>query len=369
MAAQYSYTAGALGVGRRWRLASPDRANDRTPVEREASDVSHGKGRISSGFLRHCDPSGLWIAEEGVIMGIGPTNKPLAESDELTTIHGISPDRASKFRASGIDTLQKLAEISDEKAESVAVTIKYVSAQMIRHWRTEAQERLSQPPAKEDADGQIEDEQVEWHSIASFSVAFQSRTIGSQGEQRRAQIVHRQGNGPQFFYEVDSEEPWRWILDRLGERVQPQAAPPAQPLTSSPARKQSIQVEIAEVRAFQPPQATAFIEDDASGTMLQGPLQGNEPFALETSVRLRGSDASARQACQTQLFARSLPPQTPLDLGSARCDALSPGKLGYRVRLPKISLPAGIYRLRVMVTVQEAGIASCYVDGPVLQVI
>jgi hypothetical protein len=310
-----------------------------------------------------------------------PANSNPAETDELTAIHGISPDRATKLRESGIDTLQKLADISDEKAAIVAATIKYVSAQMIRDWRAEARELLSQPQDKGKVKAQTETkaEPEEWRSIASFSVAFQSRRIKGQGEERRAQIVHRQGDGPRFFYDIDSDKPWRWILGHLGERSQPQAAPyegaavQAQTTEPSPAAEPSIQAKIAGVRVFQPPQAGAPIEASTSGKLFQGCLHGDEPFALEATVRLTGPGSSKaateQQACRAQLFARPLPPGMPIDLGNMRCDALSPDKPAYMVRRPKASLPSGVYHLQVMITIQGAGIVARPLDGPVLQVV
>lgn len=287
-----------------------------------------------------------------------------AKSDALTVIHGISPERASKFRDCGIDSLQVLAEISDAKAESVATKIKYVSAQMIKDWRAAAQERLSFPQVEEESrpKSEIDVEEREWRSIASFSVAFQSRQVGEQREQRRVQIAHRQGDGPRFFHDIESDKSWRWILDQLGPRAQPPAAP-----------ELSVQPEIARIRLFQPRHTKMPIEGSKPGELLSAALRADEPFALEASFTLTGLGAGdvaqGQRSCHARFYARNLPPGKSIRLGDAQFDASAQDEPVYKVHIPKASLPGGIYRLRVAVAVQGAGIASRYADGPILQVV
>jgi hypothetical protein len=313
--------------------------------------------------------------------GEGLASSSQVKSDELTVIHGISPERAAKFRECGIDSLQELADISDAKAESVATQIKYVSAQMIKDWRARAQERLSPPQVEEDASPEAETdvEEAEWRSIASFSVAFQSRKVGEQREQRRVQIAHRQGDGPRFFDDVESDRPWQWILDQLSQRAQPQEEPQeelavlARPAAKSSAPELLVQPEITQIRLFQPRYTETPIEASKTDELFPGAIDADEPFAVEASFTLTGpgaSEAAQRQSTYRASFsARSLPPGRSVDLGDMWSRPSMQAERPYRVRLPKASLPAGIYRLQVTIAVQGAGIAVSNSDGPILQVV
>jgi len=323
-------------------------------------------------------------------MTASPTDRESSSScqvkgDDLTVIHGISPDRASRFRASGIDSLEKLAEVSDAQAETVAAEIKYVSPQMIKDWRADARERLSLPQDEEGTEPEIDAKKGQWRSIASFSVAFQSRQAPGQEEERRVQIAHRQGDGPEFFNEVEGDKPWRWIIDQLGEKPQPREAPQEEPavpkepaVEEEPAKRPptpelSVQPEITKLRLFQPRETETPIAVGTRGDLFPGVVHASEPFALEASFTLRGSGArevAERQpTCRARFSARSLPPGSSIHLGDAQFCAHAADESLYQVRLPKTSLPKGIYRLRIVVIVQKAGIASGYSDGPILQMV
>ena len=69
--------------------------------------------------------------------------------DDLTAIHGISEERAAKLGGVGVSSLQDLAEVSGDTAESIAATWSGVSASMIEKWRAEAQELLASREVKD----------------------------------------------------------------------------------------------------------------------------------------------------------------------------------------------------------------------------
>jgi hypothetical protein len=242
---------------------------------------------------------------------------------------------------------------------------------------------LADPPVEEKANPNMETgaKEGEWRSIASFLLAFQSRRTREQAEERRVHIRHKESDSLSEDFEgmdVESDRPWRWMLDQLDQWVQSPSglqedpAVQAQPAEPPSPPELSIKPEIIEIRAFQPSQTEAAIEVNEAGDLFKGTLEENEPFALEASFAFTGSGASEvegeQRACLARFSARPLPPGDLIPLADAEFCASVQDEPGCSVQIPKLSLPAGIYQLQVVVEVQGVGTTSRPVEGPIFQV-
>jgi hypothetical protein len=331
-------------------------------------------------------------------MTTAPTGeKPLTsndrECDDLTFINGISPQRQQRLWKLGICTLQELAAISDDEIEAVAAEITGFSEKMIRKWRTKAQDRMSsqqviEPPELESEDApNSRSAESEWTSTDVFIVEFQVFEVEDRPEEQRLMAEHievRDGTWMDKFtgegQEVKDEELWRWANRKVGDRMErmpelEEVVPVEVPAdtAASPAASLPAKVEVTQILAFQPPWAETPIGTGGNGQPFAGFLRGGEPFALAASLEC--VQPSAPEASQNRLtysagfYARNLSTGERLGLGETEPITLGEGELPCTAMLPEVTLPPGMYRLRVLATSQGIPAVPGYLEVPVLQVV
>ena len=213
--------------------------------------------------------------------------------------------------------------------------------------------------------------ETEWKSFASFVVVFQVRQPKDQTEEQRIKVHHKESDKHEKWSGIEGEQPWRWMLDQLGEKVQ--QVPQSERLTGvQPAAASPVTVEIAQVQAFQRPQAETPIAIGKAGRQFQGFVRSGEPFALEVSFELAGpgaADIVKRQATYSaQFHVRNLTTRAKTPLGDTKAISLV-GETPYTAILPQASLQPGLYRLQALVTLQSTPPIVGYLKVPMLQVV
>jgi predicted flap endonuclease-1-like 5' DNA nuclease len=150
------------------------------------------------------------------------------------------------------------------------------------------------------------------------------------------------------------------------------ALPEASIVIEEPAAAPSVTVEIAQVRAFQPPDAETPTAVGEASQPFSGFVRSGEPFALEVFFELAGAGADDVVKRQTtynaQFHVRNLTTRARKHLGGTKPAALVAGK-PLTAMLPQVSLQPGLYRLRVLVTLQDAPPIAGYFEVPLLQVV
>jgi hypothetical protein len=154
----------------------------------------------------------------------------------------------------------------------------------------------------------------------------------------------------------------------------PEAALPKAPIViAEPAAAPSVAVEIAQVQAFQPPDVETPTAAGEANQPFSGFVRSGEPFRLEASFELAGpavAEVAKKQVTyRAQFYARNRSTGERLHLGDTKPDTLIEGKSSYTATLPKAALQPGLYRLRVLATLQGVRTAPGYLEVPLLQVV
>jgi hypothetical protein len=314
--------------------------------------------------------------------GENPMNSSDRTGDDLTAIKGISEKRQYRLREEfGICTLQDLATISDEKIESVAKGLRGVSSSTVKGWSVEARKELSSQRVIESAPAEAGEKanspatEGEWKSVASFVGTFQVRQV-KDGTKQRIQVRYLEGD--KYWEEewsgIESEQPWRWILDQLPKKVQqePEHEEKLQ-VETQPTATLPVTVEITQIQAFQPPETETPSVIGEAGQPFLGFLRSGEPFALKVCFALAetaAAEVAKRQVTyRAQFYARNLTTRERTLLGDTEPDTLVETQLSYTAVLPEATLQPGMYRLRVLVTLQDVRMVPGYLEVPLLQVV
>jgi hypothetical protein len=293
-----------------------------------------------------------------------------------------------------VDTVQGLLSLSVDAVEArFKAEGKTVPREQIEGWFTRAQQLLAErpspqivEPADAEAERQANSPPDEWKSLASFLVLLEVRTVG--GGQEEQQILARYmpvdkdgiwlGEYERPEMAIEGTQLYQWMLDQLGERAMPPAAPEdelpieVRPVVSSPSAAPEVNVEITNIRAFQPPKAETPVLIGEAGGPLQGSLRGDEPFALRASFVLTGpaADEVAKEQVpyRAQFYAHNLVTFQRALLGDTEPDVLVESELPYSVTLPEASLEPGMYRLIAVVMLKGPPPVMGHLELPLLQV-
>lgn len=341
-------------------------------------------------------------------------NSSDSDLDDLTMIKGIGPARQRWFEDSlDVRTFGDLAALSVDAIESRLKTDKQIaSRETIETWIAEAHgraakragkptraakgtkakaevkalagenETTSQPvKSAEDDDGgkaQFPTGRDGWKPFASFVVEYQERTVEGQAIEYRTTAHHMEADTSTNWPGIERQQHCHWMLEQLGDRiseepVKGQHPAPEHPTEPVPVAKKPVRVEIAQIRAFQPPQAGNPVGTGEPDQPFEGYLRGDAPFALEIRFNLGGEAAAdlieeqvvfrARAYVQDQSTGKSI------HLGDVGPGTLVKGELAHAAILPDITLPAGIYRLFALVTLQAGSVRPDFVTLPVFKVV
>lgn len=326
--------------------------------------------------------------------GQKPINSSISTGDDLTAIKGIGPARQRWLKESlNVHSYRDLAAVPVEEMESqLKAEGQVVSRGEIDSWVAQAQELAlaADPPARgvELADTEVGRKagsparERGWQPFASFVVEFQAREPKGRAEERRTTVHHMEADRSEAWPGIEGERLCQWMLGQLTKETQRETEVEA-PIEEPPAVELSIGAQVAETLpvtaritqlcAFQPPQTDTPSAIGEVGRPFQGIIRGDEPFALAACLALAGPAAyeiTKKQATyRAQFYACNLPTGERTHLGDTKPETLVEGKLSYTAVLQDVSLPPGMYRLRVAMTLQDVRTAPGYLEVQLLQVV
>jgi hypothetical protein len=326
--------------------------------------------------------------------GQKPINTSARTGDDLTAIKGIGPARQRWLKESlNVHSYRDLAALpADEMESQLKADGQVISRGEIDSWVAQARELAlaADPPAKgvELADTKVGRKvgsparEREWQPFASFVVEFQAREPKGRAVERRTMVHHMEADRSETWPGIEGKRLCRWILGQLTKETRqendvgaPIGESPAvgSPVGAQPAETLPVTVRITQLRAFQPPQTDMPSAIGEVGRPFQGIVRGDEPFALAACLALAGPAAyeiTKKQATyRAQFYACNLPTGERTHLGDTKPETLIEGKLSYTAVLKDVSLPRGMYRLRVATTLQDVRTAPGYLEVPLLQVV
>jgi hypothetical protein len=213
-----------------------------------------------------------------------------------------------------------------------------------------------------------------WKPFASFVVEFQAREVEGRTEERRTTVHYMEADKGKTWSGTEGERLCQWMLSQLGEVAQRRAESEEElPVKARGAAALPVTVEIAQIRAFQPPQAGAPIGIGEVGRPFLGFARGNESLAFEASFELTGLGAvevtKEQRTYRAQFYAGDMSTDATIHLGDTEPDILIENKLSYTALLPKAILAPGMYRVQVLVKVQGLPPILGCLEVPLLQVV
>ena len=334
------------------------------------------------------------------VSGEEPMKSSEKAHDDLTAIKGIGSIRQDWFRDSfNVRTFQDLATLSVDKiASRLKADGQIPSQSAIESWIFQAREfaaatgpsarqagELANAKTKED--DHLLTKEGEWEFVSVFLVEFRVLKANDR-EIRRAITVERreinkkgmwlQDNGVKEPVEVEGQDLYTWMVEQLGEDVWPEPKAhdlvqpkPAKPL---PPAKPPAKVKITEVRVFQPPQSETPAQIIKRAEPFQASVKSDEPFAVDVDFELVGPAAAdvvrKEIKCTAQSYVYDRAKDTSVHLGDAGPSVLQEGKPNFTFALPEATLQQGRYRLWVLLTTQDATLATPdYIEVPLLKVV
>lgn len=286
--------------------------------------------------------------------------------DDLTVINGIGPARQewliNKF---GIRSFSDLAAISPDK---ILAGLKedglFASRGEVEKWVAKAAAFAEAEPRCPPGD---------WAPFASFVVEFQARPGKDGAEEYCTTVQHMESEIEQKWQGIETGELCRWMQERVVPQVVevkplPQAAAEGVLLPKLP----HLSLAIHQVQVFQPPHAAEPAADSVDGQIFQGFITAGEPFALRVTASITGLNGNHPQAQPItgtiQVYAGKLPFGEQELLGDAVSFLPGEGKGCYQAGIADISLPAGMYTLKILTRVEAAPPILAIQEAPLLQV-
>ncbi len=314
--------------------------------------------------------------------------------DDLTVIKGIGPARQAWLKeVFAIRSYADLAALSVDRVEAALKDEKraMVTRSDIQGWLVQAKELAaasgatasnkpspSSPSEEENADGKAE---PAWTPFASFVVEYRCREAEEPANRHQTHIHHIEGDVSETWQGLQGEALGPWMLDHAERLAEPEHEPETaqsdeidepDALDVTLPDSADIGVQITEVRIRKPNHAEAS-SPVGTGQQAFGPIRNMAPFALDADFELIGSDAADLTARAIpyicQFYARDLATGASVHLGDSIPATLITGQLGYRASLYFARLPAGAYRVHVLVIMQTSPPLPGHVDLSVLQVL
>jgi hypothetical protein len=325
-----------------------------------------------------------------------PMNLHDNEYDDLTVLKHIGEARQRDIRAwFGVRTFQDYAALSASKVEArfkdegKPFPLNNIEAS-ITHARNLAQlsaQRNAEPVAKNVAANSPAGDDG-WEYTAAFAVEFKARKVEGIEKAREINVRPVEITKDGTWGDVTDEEPtvvggeqlYQWMLGQVGEEVpaEPEKVPQIEPeeeppIEEKPAQAPPVRVKLLDVRAFQPPEVKTATAIGEAGKPFSGFLTGDEPFDLQVSFDLvgPGADDLAKEQIpyRAQFFTHELPIGEHVLLGDTEPGTLSESHRSYTARLAEVSLPPGMYRLRVLARLQSTPPIGDFLEVSLLQVV
>ncbi|XHX80118.1 MAG: hypothetical protein RBJ76_09385 [Stenomitos frigidus ULC029] len=317
------------------------------------------------------------------------TNGNHKHRSDLTQIRGIGAIRKRWLHSLDISTIADLAQASAEAVEAQSKgDARFPSRDEVEGWIAQAQALQvslaladASPVAKASTTARdtnpLTEDQIAvaaepaletWDSIASFQVNYQTRSLGPVTEQRL--VVQQLGtDAAESWSTFDTNRLQQWMRDRLEMSL-----PPLQtPLQTELAMQTAIAVEITQLRLMQPHYMRQPMTVVPNSPLFLDTIQTAKPFALEVLMQFVGlTDAhqGKQVTYRVQCLARNLATGTAESLSDLTTSVSLSDRSHYSVFLPSLLLrQPGTYRLRVLVTLQQAPAALGQFKVPMLQVV
>ena len=291
-----------------------------------------------------------------------------------------APDLEEEMRAQDRERLEE--ELEEREAEArrqleqalveERARMQQTAQEEVEARRAEALRQLEEELAEERAQLRqaLEQEIEERRADALQQVEAELAEERAETEQALEQELVAQRAAAVQALERELEEMCAEVLEEVEEEVVEVSVPPPAALEAAPeaaveappevplppsrvAVEKAIAFKIAELRAYQPPRTGEPLpmEGTEAAPML---LKHDSPFAILVFFQLEEADATAlaaREATYTvQIHARDLSTGETQQLGRTQPSSFVEGKSSYTDTLSHIELPAGLYRLTVLVT-------------------
>lgn len=331
-----------------------------------------------------------------------PTGNSSEERDNqqsnLTIIRGIGTARQQLLATIGINTIADLAAASVEEIESsLQAAEQVINRSEISNWILQAQELLSSSSqevtasdnseqsndsdpsnlidesnvieennANEESNATGGDNTEEWNSLASFLVEFQNKTTAEQTEQRT--VVSQQNSDRMTILSgIETEQVSQWLQQQLNEIISPESATEAlEAATSTPLR-----IEFEQLGLLQPPQTKIPLVSNLE--IFPGSLNSHKPFVLEVYWKISGTISPEvtpyPPRYRIQAYARDRTIGRVTIIGETLPTPLVENQFSYNSVLPETSLPKGIYRLQILITLQGKLAPPAFLEVELLQVV
>ncbi len=232
------------------------------------------------------------------------------------------------------------------------------------------------------------DKEIEWEYVAAFNVEFKVRKGGNAEVEPEINVrpveITKSGDWGDAKGEkptlVEGERIYQWMLGQLAKEALPDPKEEKQTETKDPLPGKGKKIEIPAVRmkitkiqAFQPPQKQTPTITCQAGKPFLGFLVADQPFNLQVSFDLVGSDiediTKKEIPYDVQFFARDFSFGKGSDLGTSEPETLVDSHTSYEAKLSGVTLSPGNYRLRVLVKVKNTPPISDFLEVPLLQVV
>lgn len=321
------------------------------------------------------------------------------DDNELTNIRGIGTTRKQWLNALGIYTIADLAQFSADDIESrLKGEGRSLPRNELEEWISQAQAKTFASPSNsplhngsldrggvrtnnnvQEVDGSDQDMShqdgsdhcvnttnvradhvVDWNSLASFRIDYQTRQ--AEGQPERQTTIHYLDTGTTAQWAgFDTSRIQPWIQEQVEE-------------TFSQAEPETLVVpEITQLRVIQPSQSEQPLIADKTYPMFSSAIRSDELFVLEVSLQFPGlvpTDFSQSIRYQVRCVAHEVATGTMVNLGEISAQVPFSDRSTYRVWLPELIFPhPGIYRLKISATLQNKLATSGYFKVPMLQVV
>ncbi|MGD8992843.1 MAG: hypothetical protein PVI00_15410 [Desulfobacterales bacterium] len=305
--------------------------------------------------------------------------------DDLTEIKGIGMHRQQWLKRSfGVSTFSDLAALTVDEVETRLKAEKSgVGRKTIEVWIDKAkalaeaaspEQELEAPTVESGGGASLLSGEIEWSSLASFQVDFQTRQAEDRVEEQRTQVHHIETDSLEKWSGIQTDRLFQWIQNQLNEIIKekPAKEPPTAELLSSetlPSQK----LAVTYVRVFQPPKAETPIGSAPAGRPFPGMLKADQPFTLQAGFELdklaADEAAGSKVTYKAEFHARNRSTGAKHHLGNSKPKSFVAGRVSYDTVLPKVRLNPGHYSLGVLVTIQSRTSSIGHLELPLLKVL
>lgn len=317
--------------------------------------------------------------------------------DDLTRIKGIGLTRQEWLRnAFKVFTFADLAALTPEQIERQLKAERQIASRgEIAAWINKAQELAGGSPsagaatavssvASKQGNEQAEECTVvaataDWQASARFVVEFQTtvdEAIGAREQIYRTVASHLDLAtdhllGSKSWSGLQSEPLCTWMLEQVEQ--QPQPTPAGERLPTLKLPLPTAHAKITQVWFHQPPPIEMPRALYPTPTDRQGVIIGEQPFALAIAFDLTGLTAAElankQPPYRVQAYLFNLTTGVSLTVGASNPATLSAGKLSYVAHLSCPALVSGIYRLRMVLSLEDRPPLVDYLELPLLQIV